>query len=87
MAVKTPRDKVQVLVYTTTHRIEGSYFKMQDSRLIDDINGRKDFVPMTQTKVSSLADGGPVAFESELLLVNRHQIVFLCAGGTGAGQL
>jgi len=80
MALKTPREKLLVLIYTVTHRIEGTYFKMPGSRLLDDLNGRKEFFPLTQVKVSSLAEGVPL-FETEFMAIGKDQVVFVIEKG------
>jgi len=80
MALKTPREKLLVLIYTVTHRIEGTYFKMPGSRLLDDLNGRKEFFPLTQVKVSSLAEG-VLLFETEFMAIGKDQVVFVVEKG------
>ena len=80
MALKTPREKVLVSIYTVTHRIEGTYFKMPGSRLLDDLNGRKEFFPLTQVKVSSLAEGLPL-FETDFMAIGKNQVVFVIEKG------
>ena len=77
MAMKTPKSEVQVLVYTATHKIEGTYFKVPDARLLDDLNARKDFVPLTHVKVFSLTDEKTVLFEAEFMALNRHHVVLI----------
>lgn len=77
MAMKTPKSEIQVLVYTATHKIEGTYFKVPDARLLDDLNARKDFVPLTHAKVYSLTDTRTVLFETDFIALNRHQVVII----------
>lgn len=77
MAPAEAREKVRVIVYTTTHRIEGIYFKQSDVRLLDDLNSRKDFIPITNARISSLL-GEPVPqSQSDFLALNKRLIVFL----------
>lgn len=77
MSMRTPKAEVQILVYTATHRIAGTYFKVPDARLLDDLNARKDFFPLTHVKISSLTDESRAVLETDFLAVNRHQIAFV----------
>ncbi len=69
------REKVRVIVYTATHRIEGIYSKQPDTRLLDDLNSRKDFIPITDAKISGLL-GEPLT-QSDFLALNKRLVVFI----------
>lgn len=77
MPLKIEKAQIHTIVYTATHRIEGIYFKIPDARLLDDLNARKDFIPLSQVKVSSLQNEHEVLFESKFVIVNRQQIALL----------
>mgnify|MGYP001248759486 CR=1 FL=1 len=68
-------EKVRVIVYTATHRIEGTYSKQPDIRFLDDLNSRRDFIPITNAKISGLL-GEPLT-QSDFLALNRRLIVFI----------
>ncbi len=74
MAPVDVSQKVRVIVYTATHKIEGTYSKHPDIRFLDDLNSRKDFIPITNAKISSL--GEPVT-QSDFLALNKRVIVFI----------
>ncbi len=74
MASVDNREKVRVIVYTATHRIEGTYSKHPGIRFLDDLNSRKEFIPITNAKISSL--GEPVT-QSDFLALNKRVIVFI----------
>ncbi len=68
-------EKVRVIVYTATHRIEGTYSKHPDIRFLDDLNSRRDFIPITNAKISDLL-GEPLT-QSDFLALNKRLIVFI----------
>lgn len=76
--MKTAKEEVHLVVYTLTHRVEGTYFKVPEARLLDDLNGRavRDFIPMRSVKIFSL-DGTGAAESWDFAAVNRHQVVFV----------
>ncbi len=77
MAPVDIREKVRVIIYTSTHRIEGTYSKQADIRLLDDLNSRKDFIPITHAKISSLVSESVPPAQSEFLALNKRLIVFI----------
>lgn len=76
-SLRIEKSQIPTLIYTSTHRIEGTYFKLPDARLLDDLNARKDFIPLSQVRVSSLQNENEILFESDLVIVNKHQIALL----------
>jgi len=79
MALADAGERVRVIVYTTTHRVEGTYSKRSAARLLDDLNTRRDFIPITNVKIASLV-GEPVSqFQPDFLALNRNHIVFITA--------
>ncbi len=75
MAMRIAKNQVRTVIYTDTHRIEGFYFKIPDSRLLDDLNGRKDFIPLSRVKIASLANWPEgETLESDMVIVNKNRI-------------
>lgn len=76
--MKTTKEEVRLVVYTATHRVEGTYFKVPESRLLDDLNGRaaRDFIPMRNVRISNLDGTGP-SESWDFAALNRHQVVFV----------
>lgn len=73
--LKVPKGEISVIIYTATHRIEGIYHQ-ERSRLLDDLNGQqKDFIPLTNVKVSTLQNEAQILFESDFIAFNKHNIV------------
>ncbi len=76
MAMKIEKNQVHSLIYTATHRLEGIYFKMPDARLLDDLNARKDFIPLSQAKISNLLNEQQILLEADMVIINKHRIAF-----------
>jgi hypothetical protein len=69
---KEPRP---VLIQTLLHRIEGSVYTRQDERFKDAMSQEEVFIAVTDATVQSLQ--GTLLFQSEFLLVNRSQIIWM----------
>ena len=63
------------IIQTVNNRIEGKVHIRPDERLKDDINEQEMFIAVTQAVIYNNA--GEVAYTSDLLLVNRTQIIWL----------
>ena len=75
MAKKVQKKKQHVILYTSTHRIEGTYFALDGVRLFDDLNARQtEFIPLTDVRVTSLQNESEILFKSEFVAVNVHGI-------------
>ncbi|TMI79784.1 MAG: hypothetical protein E6H04_09950 [Bacillati bacterium ANGP1] len=79
--VKVEKSEVHVLIYTATHKIEGTYFMHPGSRLIDDLNGHlKRFIPLREVSVTNLRDETEVLFKSDFVAVNVEEITLFSPG-------
>jgi len=73
--VKVPLDRQPVVLYTSGHRIESDLHLPAASRLSDRMNTARDFLPVTSARVFAL--DGRLLYETEVVLVNKAQIVLL----------
>jgi len=79
--VKVEKSEVHVLIYTGTHKIEGTYFMNQGSRFIDDLNGHlKRFIPLREVSVTNLKDEAEVLFMADFVAVNVEEVTLFCPG-------
>ncbi len=51
MAVRAVKEKVPVILMTTTYRLEGEMHVVPGGRLLDEINKERDFIPMTNASI------------------------------------
>jgi hypothetical protein len=85
---------VPVVIYTATHRIEGLYHASDNGgRLLDDLNEQaRDFIPLTDARVTKLAAGEGQLTVAKFLAVNRQTIMLffpnpkVVSEGAQAGQ-
>ena len=77
--LRVEKTKIPVVVYTSTHRIEGTYFMRPDGRLSDDLNERhKQFVPLRDVRVTHAENGSEVSFACDFVAVSLQSIVLFC---------
>ncbi|MBI3976456.1 MAG: hypothetical protein HY334_08710 [Armatimonadetes bacterium] len=72
--MKMKKNKMKVIIYTSTHRIEGTYHAIPGGRVLDDLNARKEFIPVTQATVAEFGDENGVSMECELCAVSKSSI-------------
>jgi hypothetical protein len=77
--LKVEKAQVPVIVYTATHRIEGTYFMCRDGRLSDDLNERhKHFIPLRDVRVTHAENGVETQFRCDFVAVSLQSIVLFC---------
>ncbi len=64
-----------ITLYTPTQRIEGELHVPKDARVSDRLNQTRDFIPLTNARVYSLADR--LLYARKALIVNKAFIVAL----------
>jgi hypothetical protein len=79
-SLRVLKRETPVVIYTATHRIEGTYHAHEGVRFLDDLNGRtaKQFFPLTDVKVTSLENEARILFESDFVAINIRDITLLC---------
>jgi len=74
VVVYTNKDKVKVIVATSSYRIEGEMYVLSGSRLTDALNSKaKDFLAVTDAEVFDVASGERL-YAAAYLAVNRDAI-------------
>lgn len=77
--LKVEKTRVPVIVYTATHRIEGTYFMCRDGRLSDDLNERhKQFIPLRDVRVTHAENGAETHFRCDFVAISLQSIVLFC---------
>lgn len=73
--LKAKRDRVEVMIYTQNHRVEGEVHTQPGGRLTDFVNSRGDqsFIPVTNAKVYDMS-GEKQLFTADFLAVNKNGI-------------
>jgi hypothetical protein len=74
--LKIEKIKIAVTIHTATHRIDGTYFMVPDSRFIDDLNARqREFIPLRDAVVTSSRDGVDTEYRCDFIAVSVRNIV------------
>ena len=68
---------IPVVLYTATHRIEGFYHALDNGgRLLDDLNEQhRDFIPLTNVRMTPLSGAEGQLTVAKFLAVNRQTIM------------
>jgi hypothetical protein len=76
-APQVKKDKMDVVIWTDKEKIEGTIFKLPDTRLLDMLNKNPEpFIPVSDANVYSLATGA-LNFQSSFLAVNKDRVVLI----------
>ena len=79
MSLKMEKAKIEAVLYTQQHKIEGEIYILEGERFTDFMNAepryqtRHDFVPVTNSKVYSLSED-ILLYEISFLNVNKDFI-------------
>ncbi|MBM3464651.1 MAG: hypothetical protein FJX76_21350 [Armatimonadetes bacterium] len=73
-AIRIPKQKKEVIIYTRNHKIEGEIYTLIDTRISDELNVRvREFVPVTNARIFSL-NGDVLLYTTDFVTVNRQAI-------------
>ena len=71
------KEKIDAIIRTSSENIEGTIFKIPETRLLDMLNHESEgFIPVSAAKVFHLSTG-KLMFEAEFLAVNKNHVVVI----------
>jgi hypothetical protein len=76
MGVRAVKEKIPVILLTTTYRLEGEMHVVPGGRLLDEINKERDFIPITNATVYDLAGESPLD-TLDFIAVNKALVVMV----------
>jgi hypothetical protein len=76
MGVRAVKEKIPVILLTTTYRIEGEMHVVPGGRLLDEINKERDFVPITNATVYDITGETPLD-TLDFIAVNKSLVVMV----------
>lgn len=76
MGVRAVKEKVPVILLTTTYRLEGEMHVVPGGRLLDEINKERDFIPVTNATVYDISGETPLD-TLDFLAVNKSLVVMV----------
>lgn len=80
MPVRSIKEKVPVIVLTTSYRLEGEMHVVPGGRLLDEINKDRDFVPLTNATLFDPVGGQPVD-TLDFIAVNKSLVLMVAPAG------
>lgn len=71
------KDSVDVIIRTSNERIEGSIFKVPETRVLEMLNRSTDnFLAVSNARIYNI-ETGKLLFGSDFLVVNKNHIVYM----------
>jgi hypothetical protein len=71
-----PKDPVQIIAQTATHRISGTFHVRHDTRLKDELNEQECFLAITEAAIFDRS-GEVEEYRSDFLALHRDSIIWL----------
>lgn len=72
------KDTVEVVIKTLNERIEGTIYKLPDTRLIDMMNKSQErFLAVSNARIYHIDEPGKPLFETNFLIINKSHVVNL----------
>ncbi len=76
MSVRAVKEKIPVILLTTTYRLEGELHVVPGGRLLDEINKERDFIPITNATVYDVSGETPLD-TLDFIAVNKSLVVMV----------
>ncbi|MCD4784553.1 MAG: hypothetical protein K8T10_12090 [Candidatus Eremiobacteraeota bacterium] len=76
MGVRAVKEKIPVILLTTTYRLEGEMHVVPGGRLLDEINKERDFLPITNATVYDISGETPLD-TLDFIAVNKSLVVMV----------
>jgi len=76
MGVRAVKEKIPVILLTTTYRLEGEMHVVPGGRLLDEINKERDFIPITNATVYDISGETPLD-TLDFIAVNKSLVVMV----------
>lgn len=75
MGVRAVKERIHVILLTTTYRLEGEMHVVPGGRLLDEINKERDFIPITNATVYD--NTGETLDTLDFIAVNKSLVVMV----------
>lgn len=80
VAIRSAKEIIPVVFFTSTYRLEGEMHVVADGRLLDEINKERDFIPLTNATIYD-ATGSPLE-TLDFIAINKSQILMAAPATT-----
>lgn len=75
LGVRAVKERIHVILLTTTYRFEGEMHVVPGGRLLDEINKERDFIPITNATVYD--SSGETLDTLDFIAVNKSLVVMV----------
>lgn len=76
MGVRAVKEKIPVILLTTTYRLEGEMHVVPGGRLLDEINKERGFIPITNATIYDISGDAPLD-TLDFIAVNKSLVVMI----------
>lgn len=76
LGVKAVKERIPVILLTTSYRLEGEMHVVPGGRLLDEINKERDFIPLTNATVYDISGETPLD-TLDFIAVNKNLVVMV----------
>lgn len=76
MGVKAVKERIPVVLLTTSYRLEGEMHVVPGGRLLDEINKERGFIPLTNATVYDVSGETPLD-TLDFIAVNKNLVVMI----------
>jgi hypothetical protein len=76
LGVKAVKERIPVVLLTTSYRLEGEMHVVPGGRLLDEINKERDFIPLTNATVYDISGETPLD-TLDFIAVNKNLVVMV----------
>lgn len=76
MGVRAVKEKIPVILLTTSYRLEGEMHVVPGGRLLDEINKERDFIPITNATVYDITGDAPLD-TLDFIALNKSLVVMV----------
>jgi hypothetical protein len=76
VSIRAVKEKIPVILLTTTYRLEGELHVVPGGRLLDEINKDRDFIPITNATVYDVSGETPLD-TLDFIAVNKNLVVMV----------
>jgi hypothetical protein len=76
MGVRAVKERIPVILLTTSYRLEGEMHVVPGGRLLDEINKERDFIPVTNATIYDISGETPLD-TLDFIAVNKSLVIMV----------
>ena len=76
LGIKAFKERIPVILLTSSYRVEGEMHVVPGGRMLDEINKERDFVPVTNATIYEISGETPLD-SLDFIAINKNLIVMV----------